>query len=81
MKKTIISGVVCTVLGASSMTIWADDQPATAALAAPAGPTAMSTPSMTFPLAANPTPLSLDAGPLGNVYITGALTGLGLTQE
>jgi len=81
MKKTIISGVVCSVLGAGSMTIWADDQPATATPAAPAGPTAMSTPSMTFPLAANPNPLSLDAGPLGKVYITGALTGLGLTQN
>jgi len=41
----------------------------------------MSTPSMTFPLVANPNPLSLDAGPLGKVYITGALTGLGLTQN
>jgi hypothetical protein len=81
MKKTIISGAVCTLLGAGSMTIWADDQSTAAAPAAPAGPTAMSTPSMTFPLVANPNPLSLDAGPLGKVYITGALTGLGLTQN
>ncbi len=36
---------------------------------------------MTFPLVANPNPLSLDAGPLGKVYITGALTGLGLAQN
>jgi len=41
----------------------------------------MSSPSMTFPLAANQNPLSLDAGPLGKVFITGALTGLGLTQN
>jgi hypothetical protein len=81
MKKTIISGVLYAVLGANSMTIWADDQPVTVTPAAPGGPTAMSTPSMTFPLAANPNPLSLDAGPLGKVYITGALTGLGLTQN
>ncbi len=81
MTKTIICGAFCAVLGAGSMTIWADDQPATAAPAAPAGPTAMSSPSMTFPLVANPNPLSLDAGPLGKVYITGAITGLGVTQN
>lgn len=81
MKKTIVSGAVCAALGAGTMTTWADDQPATATNAAPAGPTAMSTPSMTFPLVANPNPLSLDAGPLGKVYITGALTGLGFTQN
>jgi hypothetical protein len=86
MRKTIIFGAVCAVLGVSSVSsTWADDQPAAApatpAPAAPAGPTAMSTPAMTFPLAANPNPLNLDAGPLGKVYITGALTGLGLVQS
>ena len=81
MKLTIIAGAVGSVLGAGSMPLWADDQPATATPSAPAGPTAMSTPSMNFPLAANPNPLSLDAGPLGKVYITGALTALGLSQN
>lgn len=42
---------------------------------------AMSTPSMTTPLAANPDPFQFDAGPLGNVHITGAVSGLGLWQD
>ena len=41
---------------------------------------ALSTPSMSGPLAANASPLSVDAGPLGTVYVTGAVSGLGLFQ-
>jgi hypothetical protein len=44
-------------------------------------PTAMTTPVMTGPLAANPTPTSVDAGFLGSVFVTGALSGLGLWQN
>jgi hypothetical protein len=40
----------------------------------------MATPSMTPPLSANPNPFSV-ASPLGKIYIGGALTGLGLTQD
>jgi len=49
--------------------------------AAPAGPTAMTTPAMAGPLAANPKPLSFDAGLLGPVYVTGVFSGLGLVQS
>lgn len=41
---------------------------------------ALSTPAMSTPLAANSSPVSFDAGPLGNLYVTGQLTGLGLFQ-
>src|SRR3974377_1111692 len=41
---------------------------------------ALSTPAMSTPLAANASPLSVDAGPLGNIYVTGAVSGLGLFQ-
>lgn len=42
---------------------------------------ALSTPAMSAPLAANPSPLSVDAGPLlGNIYVTGQLSGLALYQ-
>ena len=44
-------------------------------------PTAMTTPAMTGPLAANPNPMNFDAGPLGPVYLTGAVSGLGLWQN
>jgi len=57
----------------------AGEQPAAAEQ--PAAPTAMTTPSMTGPLAANPNPMSFDLGPLGPVYLTGAISGLGLWQN
>ena len=53
----------------------ADDQPA--APAAPAGPTALSTPAMSSSLANNGNPYSVDTGPLGKIWFSGQLTGLG----
>jgi hypothetical protein len=47
----------------------------------PEAPTAMTTPAMAGPLAANPNPISFDAGPLGPVYVTGAVSALGLWQN
>jgi hypothetical protein len=47
----------------------------------PSTPTAMTTPAMTGPLAANPNPTSVDVGFLGPVYLTGAVSGLGLWQN
>jgi len=41
---------------------------------------ALSTPSMTAPLAANAAPAAYDFGAIGKVYVTGQVTGLGLTQ-
>lgn len=38
-------------------------------------------PSMTGPLKANSNPLHVDGGPLGPVYISGVISGLGLTQD
>jgi hypothetical protein len=55
------------------------EQPA--APTAPAGPTAMTVPTMTGPLAANPNPINFEAGPLGPVYVTGAITPLLLWQN
>jgi len=47
----------------------------------PAAPTAMTTPAVAGPLAANPNPINFDAGPLGPVYLTGVVSGLGLWQN
>ena len=41
----------------------------------------MTTPAMSGPIAANSNPFSVDAGPAGKIYITGALTGLALWQN
>ncbi|HZT89127.1 MAG TPA: outer membrane beta-barrel protein [Stellaceae bacterium] len=49
--------------------------------AAPAGPTALTTPSMAGPIAANPNPIKFEAGPLGSVYVSGFASGLALFQS
>ena len=46
----------------------------------PAGPTAMTTPAMTGPLVANPNPFHLPVGPLGEVYVTGVGSVIGMGQ-
>jgi Putative beta-barrel porin-2, OmpL-like. bbp2 len=46
-----------------------------------AAPTALTTPPLTGPLAGNPNPINFDAGPLGPVYLTGVVSGLGLWQN
>jgi hypothetical protein len=52
-----------------------------AAMLHPAAAGPLSTPAMSGPLSANPNPLSVDAGPLGKVYVGGALTGLAFWQS
>ncbi len=56
--------------------------PAQTAPAAPASTNVtLPTPGMSGPLAFSPTPFSIDLGPLGKNYITGALSGLGFAQS
>jgi hypothetical protein len=71
MRKSLITTAVLVALAAPTL-VFAED-------AAPAAPALMQ--GMNFPLANNPNPLSVDAGPLGKVYISGALSGIGLTQS
>lgn len=48
----------------------------------PPASTAMTVPPMTGPLVANPKPMGTDFGdPFGTIYLTGAVTGLGLFQS
>lgn len=42
---------------------------------------ALSTPAISGPLVANPSPISLDAGPLGKIYVDGIVSGLGFWQD
>ena len=91
LKNSIISGatVAWALLGSGS--VWADEptapppageQPAPAGeQPASAASTAMTTPALTGPLVANPNPISFDAGPLGPVYWTGVVSGLGMWQN
>lgn len=54
---------------------------APAAEAAPAGPTALTTPVMNGPLVANPDPIHFDPAPFTGVYLSGAASGLILRQS
>src|SRR5260221_12251820 len=60
-------------LGAAGLRLGAGARPAGAQVP-------MGGPGMVGPLIANPQPASVDAGPLGPIYVTGALSGLGLMQ-
>ncbi|HEX9534751.1 MAG TPA: outer membrane beta-barrel protein [Stellaceae bacterium] len=87
MKKINNSIVASTafalaLLGCLLGSAWAEEsaeQPA--AGEQPTAPTAMTTPIVVGPLAANPNPINFDAGPLGPVYLTGVVSGLGLWQN
>ena len=74
MRKSLISTAVLVALAAPTF-VFAED----AAPAAAAGPTLMQ--GMNFPLANNPNPLSIEAGPLGKIYVSGALSGMAFTQD
>jgi hypothetical protein len=78
VKKGIISGAAtaCAIFWVGSPLAWAENDDNQ-----PPAPTAMTTPAMNGPLAANPNPTSFDAGPFGPVYMTGAISGLGLWQN
>ena len=83
-QKLIITNavLVSALLGGILMPAQAEEtteQPA--AGEKPAAPTAMTTPVMPGPLTANPNPTSFEAGPLGPVYVTGAVTPLVLWQN
>ena len=42
---------------------------------------ALTTPAMSGPLKANASPTTFDAGPLGKIFITGAISGIGVVQD
>ena len=70
MKNPFISAFL--LASALAMPVLADDQNAQ--------PASLSTPSMFGPLALNANPYSVDAGPLGKIYASGIVSGLGVAQ-
>lgn len=52
-----------------------------AGLGAAAHADPLSSPSMTPPLSSNANPLSVEAGPLGKIYVSGQISGIGYTQS
>ncbi len=78
MKKHIIlsTAIAASLTVVGSLTVLADD--AAPAPAAAASPTLM--PAMSAPLAANTKPSVFDAGPVGNIYVTGVASGLAMFQ-
>ncbi len=84
LNNSIVTGTAfaAALLGCFLGSAWAEEnaeQPA--AGEKPAAPTALTTPSLTGPLAGNPNPINFDAGPLGPVYLTGIVSGLALWQN
>src|ERR1700688_1374210 len=79
-------GAACLVAAAWQLgaypAAWAQQPPppAPAAEAAPAAPTGISTPTMVGPLVANPNPLKFDIAPFNPIYVTGAVSVLGMYQ-
>jgi hypothetical protein len=88
LKPAIIKSATLTAL-VSSLTLlgisaaaYADDAPAaSAAPAAPASPALPSFPSMGGSLTTNAKPFSFDAGPVGNVFVTGVVSGIAQAQS
>jgi hypothetical protein len=88
MKNIIIyvTALACAMSAATPLlaqTQTTNDQPAEQLPSGeqPAAPTALTTPTLTGPIAGNPNPINFDLGPLGPVYLTSVVTGLGLWQN
>ena len=92
LKKGIVNGAVAAwaLLGYGATTALAEDQPAAPGEQPPPSaeqpPSAVPSPVSMLGMAAgslttNPNPLSFDAGPLGPVYATGVVSGLGIWQN
>lgn len=75
MKKSIAQILFYTIFSVLIMPTWAQTIEAeTTSISLPY-------PVMTGPLVANSNPFDIEAGPLGTIYITGILSGLGLRQS
>lgn len=79
LKIAMLAGASLAALSGAALA--ADMTPAPAPAPAAPAATAMTIPAMAFPLVANPNPTSFDLGPFGNVYVTGAVTGMGMLQD
>ncbi len=75
-----ISHLLAGLATAASMGLTANASCADDAPAAAAAPVPLSTPAMTPPLSANANPTSFDT-PLGKIFVSGQLTGLGFGQN
>lgn len=76
--------VGCALVSLGASPGWADETaapPRAGQEQLAAASSALTAPSMAGPLTANPHPAKFDTGPLGNVFVTGALTGLAQWQS
>lgn len=89
MKRTHLFAAGLTMACLGSSPAWAQTAPPAPAPAPGAAPapapapetSPVSLPSMGPTLSGNTKPLKIDAGPLGGLYVTGALTGMALWQN
>ncbi len=78
-KRTLLSTAIAASMSVGSLTALADTVSAPAPVAAPVTTTLM--PVMGGTLEANTKPNVFDAGPIGNIYVTGVASGLAMFQS
>src|SRR6266581_3413975 len=78
MKKT---GLLLGFLIGAAFAVAGEINTADAQMPAAPAPMPLPVPAMSGPLAANPKPTSFDAGPVGNVYVTGVASGMFQYQD
>ena len=71
MMKAAMLGTALSVTALCGGVAFADDAPA---------PAPMTMPAMAGPIKANPAPTSVEAGPLGKIYVTGAISGIAVAE-
>ena len=82
MKRNglIVSAMILeSLLWVGSMPAWGDDTTPPAETPAPTPPTLL--PAFSGSLSANAKPTSFDAGPLGNIFVTGVVSGFAQAQD
>ena len=79
--RTFSCAAIACASGLSAAPALADDAPAAPAAAPAPAPVVLGTPAMSGPLAANTSPAKFDAGPLGEIFVTGAVSGYGQWQD
>ena len=79
---TVVDATAAPITATTADTAPSSDTKA-APIAAPATPAApvLNGPGMNFPLALSANPINFDAGPIGKVYVSGAVSALGLVQN
>ena len=79
IRKQLLASAMMLIFAACGWPAWADDTTPPEAAAAPTPPTLF--PAFSGSLSANSKPTSFNAGPLGNIFVTGIVSGIAQAQD